>query len=208
MITFNNKKNQKTFYFFDFDDTLVNNHDVDFQSFNIILKKHGLPLLRRRNLLSLRKKGLLAEDIFKSIAKESNILIKERKNLLSKEAVWKHLKLNRGVKKTLRRIKSRGDDIIIITKKKKDLVKRILVSMKISVFIDGIYTSERKHKIILEFRNKFPKRGMIFVSDSEEDIIPVKRLGLKTYFFYNDYKDIKNLRKISKVITSLDEILD
>ena len=198
-----NKK--RTLYIFDFDDTLVNNHLVDFRSFETIIKKYRLKEITQNKLLEFRKKGFLAQDIFRQLTKgQIEPFVSERRKLLNDKSIWKHLSLNPGVKKTLKKIKEKGDYIIIITRKPKHLVNAILPILKIDDFIDKVYTASKKDIVIKDFMTN---SNIVFVSDSEEDLRLVKKLNIKTYCFYNKYKDLEKMNRIAKVINSLEEVL-
>ena len=196
-------------YIFDFDDTIINNFLVDYHSFRFLTKKYKLRSLSKNELMTLRKKGLLAEEIIQRLVKnEVNRYAIERKRCLTKKSIWKHAHLNRGVLKTLKSVKKENNRAIIISKKRRDLVKYIISMLKISRYIDRVYSSNEKNVLIRRLMRKHNPEKIVFISDSEEDLVQMRKLNIRIYCFYNHYKNKSKMNKLAKMITSMDEILE
>jgi phosphoglycolate phosphatase-like HAD superfamily hydrolase len=190
------------------DDTLITNREVDLQSFNTVLEKHQLPPLSAETLLNLRKKGHIADDILKQYSRiPVEQLITERKAVLQNFDVWKNARLNNGVKQALQKMKARNDRVLVLTRKEQAMSERILIHLGVRSLIDGVYTSHEKDKFIADLLHEQPNTTIVFVSDAENDLIPVKKLPVTVYCFKNAYKEKHKMQSIAKMITSLEEVL-
>ena len=196
----------KTLYIFDFDDTLITNRAVDLEAFNGVLVKHNLTLLTAQQLLALRKKGLVAESIFKMLTTDAvDRLVAERRALLNDIKIWKHAQLNTGVKSTLKKIKATRQPIVILTKKQSRLTKQILNALCIRTFIDSVYTSNEKHTVLSKIIQQYAPTKTVFVSDDVAEMQPMQALPVTLFCFENAYKN--QTAMTDKLISSLENIL-
>ena len=130
----------------DFDDTLIVNEDLDFQSFRIISKKLKCYIPKKSEIASLRSKGYLASDIIDFIIKKSKnsiTKIKFSENriffLESIESI-KFLKIRPYAKKFIKKFKKNNFKIVIATLRKNENTLRFFLKKEgIISYIDQIY---------------------------------------------------------------------
>lgn len=196
----------KTLYVFDFDDTLITNRVVDLKAFNNVLVKHNLPLLTAQQLLTLRRKGLVAEGIFKILTKGAvDGFVAERRKLLNDVPIWKHAQLNTGVASTLKKIKAAQHPVVILTKKQARFTEQILEILGIRTLIDAVHTSSEKQTVLDEIIRQHAPAKTIFVSDDVAEMQLMQSLPVTLFCFKSAYKD--QTAMADKLITSLEDIL-
>jgi phosphoglycolate phosphatase-like HAD superfamily hydrolase len=199
---------KQTLYVFDFDDCIITNHSVDLNSFNVILRNHHLRVLSKRQLLRLRYRDLRADDIFRYVTRGPvKQLVRERRELLQSPEIWRHARLNTGARQALQTIASRNQRAVIATNKPETLVHSLLARLSISRHIEAVYTCHDKAALVRRLIKENPGIAFVFVSDSEEDLISVKTLAVKSYCMFNSYKNKSKMRAITKVVTSLEEVV-
>jgi len=196
----------KTLYVFDFDDTLITNRAVDLEAFNSVLVKHNLPVLTAQQLLALRKKGLVAEGIFKMLTTGTvDRLVAQRRALLNDVPIWKHVQLNKGVASALKKIKVAQHPVVILTKKQSRLTEQILDVLGIRTFIDAVHTSSEKHTVLPEIIREYAPAKTVFVSDDVAEMQLMQALPVTLFCFKNAYKN--QTAMADKLISSLEDIL-
>ena len=90
----------------DFDDTLVENINVDFESFQYPCKELGMNSLKFDQIVSFRKNGMNAKEIIREIFRENNEstsdkFFKVREDFLTNPENFKFLKLKDNFEKFL-----------------------------------------------------------------------------------------------------------
>lgn len=118
---------------FDLDDTLIDNREVDYQSFAIVGKARKFHVPSRRALHDYRNQGMRAEEIIRTLwgNQPPSILEqikKERLELLASGDLW--LKLSRpfpGVTNLLANLKKKKIQVAIVSiRKNRGLIKQLL----------------------------------------------------------------------------------
>ncbi len=217
-----------TLAIFDFDDTLVNNIELDFKAFDIPCKKLGLKSPDKNKIIKMRKKGFLAKQIMENYLKNSEkdvmeVFLNERKKFLKTESI-KYLKLKPNLKSLLEFLKKKKIKIVICTAnknkstvlnfiKKKSLNKyfsEILFMDDLGFKLDNSTASNRiliKTSLIKNVLKKFvgTKDEIVFVGNSVEDLKSAKKMKVPFIYFQNFYlPKLKNNR--IKIIYSMLEL--
>jgi len=132
---------------FDFDDTIIDNKNLDYQSFKQTSFKLNGYIPTRQEIFDLRKKNFLAIDIIHWLIKKSenryNIkrFWKERIKFLENISSLDHLSLRPYGKHFLRKLKKNQVIVVIATlRKNKKFLEIFLKKEDISCYIDFIFT--------------------------------------------------------------------
>jgi phosphoglycolate phosphatase-like HAD superfamily hydrolase len=134
---------------FDFDDTLIDNQILDYQSFKVISLSKNLPYPTKNELTYLRKNNYLASDIVSWISSKSTIefnkklFLKNRRIFLQNKNSINYLKIHSHVKNTFRFLKVHEIKIIICSlRTKKKIIELFLEKNKLSDYVDVIINNE------------------------------------------------------------------
>ena len=119
-----------------------------------------------------------------------------------------------NVESTIKSLKSEFK-VALCTNKKQEISEKILEEFNIKKFFDFILGSSEKHKLkpnteMLEYCLKILKvrpEQTIMVGDSMNDIIPAKKIGLKTIFVNYGYGQLDESTRPNHIVSSFDEIL-
>lgn len=209
---------------FDFDDTIINNDKVDYQSFKIPFKKLGISTPTSNEIIKLRKKGLLAKDIaYNHLTKTKKtelmeeFLFMRKKFLQSKKSIsFFYLKNNiKLIFDQLNYIKincvlcsSRDNKkfIMIFLKRKKILkyFSDVYLIEDLEMKIDNSVLQNRiiikkflLNKIITDYKIKSSET--LFIGNSQEDLTTAKKLKIKFIYYQNSYLEKLQNKKIDKV---------
>ncbi len=133
---------------FDFDDTLVDNKTLDYESFKHISRKLNLFMFSHNEIIQMRNKGLLAKDIICRMISRSQkkhdveYCLEVRNKFLQSVDAVNFLRLRPEAKKTLQILRRKGTKIVLTTLRRHDRsVKIFLKRSKISKYFDAIYSS-------------------------------------------------------------------
>lgn len=196
----------------DFDDTIVNNQILDYQSFKNSSKFFKSYTPSQVEVRRLRNKGFLASEIINRIQKKSKInfneqeYIKFRKKFLESNISIKYLKLQPYVKDFFKKLYSYDIPIVICSlRKHKSIIKKFLRTHKVHWYIDSIVNYEKgnldttnpknsllvKTKMFKKVMKKYHlKPSEIFsLGNSISDYKSAKECGIKHYniFFNHNY---------------------
>lgn len=216
----------------DLDDTLLDNTNLDLDSFRYIIKTFNLKKIDDFQIIKWRKNGMLAKNIIKRMIKnKSNIdlknCIKSRlKYMKHGENKLKLVKPKNSVIDTLKEIKKRNYTIVIATSREnKNLVKKIIEFIRISQYIDKIYCNEnykpiynmtlkdrillkeKLYNIILQDYNKINNKKIIAIGNLKADIIASKRLKITPIGIKGSYRFDSGIFKLTKTIDNFKDIL-
>jgi phosphoglycolate phosphatase-like HAD superfamily hydrolase len=215
---------------FDFDDTIINNNTLDYQSFknSSIFFKLYIPSVNE--IKKFRKKGYLASTIFDWIQKKSKKKINKykflnfRKQFLESNSSIKYLKFQPGAKNTLKKLNSYGIFIVICSlRKRKSIIKKFLKSNDVYSYIDHIINYEkgtldtRKPKLSIKIKKIMFKKIMkqykrkpeetMSIGNSIADYLAAKECGFLHYnLFFNNNHLPKS--KLEPQLSSFREIFD
>ena len=197
---------------FDFDDTIVNNNKLDYQSFMVAFKHVNLPTPSLKKITKLRKGGYLAKDIARIYLKKnnklsslSNFLNFRKKFLNSKESIL-FLCLKKGTRALLHLLKNKNIKILLCSStNNKNLVICFLKKKKISRFFSNCYfmknvglnikNSSESNRIriknrllqkILKNESTQPNE-IIFIGNSKEDLYASENIGINFIYLQNNY---------------------
>ncbi len=218
---------------FDFDDTLVENIDLDYYSFMISSKKLNGYIPTKREIQNLRSKGLLAHEIIEWIRNRSikslskNQFSKIRNEFLQSRQSIQYLILRPYVKKILSKLKSLKIKMLIVSlRKKKYLLRYFLRRNKILNYFDKIFNAENSKVDTRKIRNAMMIKNILFqkvlysykikpteilsIGDSKTDLHTAKKYGInhvtinKTYLPNKDrHVKISSFKEIIKLIDEL-----
>lgn len=217
----------------DLDDTLLDNKDLDLDSFKYIIKTFNLKKIDDLQIIKWRKKGMIAKNILKRmISNKKNVdlesCIKRRLIYLKHgEKKLKLVKSRNAVIDTLKEIKKHDYFIVITTSREnKNLVKKIIQYVRISPYIDKIYCNENykqiynmtlKDRIVLKEKlynlalqdfNKISNKKIIVIGNLKADIIASKRLKITPIGIKGTYRFDSGIFKLTKTIEDFQDILN
>jgi len=143
---------------FDFDDTLINNETLDFQSFKNTSSFFKSYIPTRKEIRKFRTRGFLASKIIMKIQKKSKRnfneqeFMKFRKEFLESDASIKYLKFQPHAKNSLKKLYSYNIPIVICSlRKHKSIIKKFLRTNNVHLYIDFILNNENGN--LYFFRN-------------------------------------------------------
>lgn len=221
---------------FDFDDTLIDNRELDYQGFRIPCKRLGLKIPSKKKILFLRGKGLLAEKIVTLLCNNQKLkkdFLEIRKNFIHSKETVPFLKLKIGTKLILETLKKK-DIICFISsvRTNKNTINKFLKEKKIEKLFKGIYLPNDiklkisnttvnnriliKTSIIKYIIKKFLLKTdeIIFIGNNNEDYKSASKIGVKFIFFKNQYlSDIKynniiKVKTMKELKIKLEKLLD
>ncbi len=195
---------------FDFDDTLVNNYPLDFESFRYTCEYFGIQSPSKNDIHKQRKKGLIAKKIIMEILSKSkksfnvNDFLDYRRNFLTSPESNSFLELRKDAKSLLSYLEKNGvkcylcsirSDKKLITNflKKKNISKyfsKILTPSDLRINLDSNNFSNRvliKNSLIKNILKKRQTDNFIFIGDSQEDLISANNFFIEFILFKKDY---------------------
>ena len=211
---------------FDFDDTLIDNRELDYQGFRIPCKKLGLKIPSKKKIFFMRSKGLLAEKIITLLCNEQKKqklkkdFLNIRKNFIHCEETIPFLKLKIGTKLILETLKKKNIICFIISvRTNKNTINKFLKEKKIGKLFKEIYLPNDiklkisnttannriliKTSIIKYIKKKFLVKPdeIIFIGNNNEDYKSASKKGVKFIFYRNQYLPDIEFDNIIKVKT-------
>ena len=212
---------------FDFDDTITDNSDLDYNSFQYTSKKLKIDTPNKNEIIKLRKRGLMAKEIvkkhLKKIKKEEILLeyLEIRRKFLHNNSV-EHLILKKNFKKLLNYLKKKKVKIIICSaNNNKTNVLEFLQNHNIKnkffkiLFMNNlgfqIQNDTKSNRLLIKssllYRvikmDLIRKNEILFIGNSIEDKMAAKRNKICFVHYQNKYlPKIKN----KKIIYSMNEL--
>ena len=207
---------------FDFDDTIVNNFELDYMGFKIPCQKLGINFPTKSKLQMYRRKGMLAKEIvqmFTNDQKKINEFLKQRKKFLKIESS-NHLKVKPFSTLVFRKLIKNNELIISTANNNPKMIKLFLKENNLDQFFKNFFTI---NDIGIKLKNdNFSNRILIktsllrliiknhknsikyftFVGNSLEDYYAAKNLKIKFIYFINSYlpnPKINNLKKVTSM---------
>ena len=196
---------------FDFDDTLIDNDKLDYQSFVSSFKEFGLSKPTLNDIIKYRKKGLFAEDIIKKYLKsKKNIsyldIQSSRQKFLKNNLIISHFKLKKNLLKSLKNIKNKKIDCFLCSSRdQKKLIIKFLKQKNFYQYFSKYYFKDdlgikidnsnyanrlsikiKLLKIIINESN-FRKNEILFIGNSKEDLLAAEKNKLNFIYFQNSY---------------------
>jgi phosphoglycolate phosphatase-like HAD superfamily hydrolase len=214
---------------FDFDDTLIDNKELDYQGFVIPCLKLGLPLPTSKQIFHLRKNNFLAKDITINLRNRSkkqfsikNFLSLRSTFLQSKESIpFLYLKIgtksllsflkDNKIKCFLCSVRQNKQTILDFLRKNKihNYFSNVYVMKDIGVEIENFNMSNRKliknsliYKIIKN--TQCVPNEIVFVGNSKEDLNSALDMHVNFIYYKNSYLKEININDIIKVQTMTD----
>jgi len=211
----------KKYVIFDFDDTLVSNEVLDFESFRCTCNYFGIISPSKNEIYKQRSKGLLAKEIVTNILNKSkksfsvNDFLNYRKNFLSSQESNSFLKLRKGAKNILSFLEKNGVKCYLcsVRNNKKLLINflnenniskyfsKILIPSDLKIRLDNNIFSNRvliKNSLIKNIL-KIPYDNFIFVGDSKEDLISSNNFSIKFILFKKDHFNNQFGHNVTKI---------
>ena len=223
---------------FDFDDTLINNQILDFQSFRKTSLNFKTYVPTKKEIINLRKKDFLAKEIIKWLKTKSNFFFdeknffEERELFLKNENSIQYYQLRSFVRNTIKCLTSRNFILVIASVRKKPiLIKKFLKKNQLLHYFDNICTLDN-HKFdtrslnhslqikkqifkkILRFY-KIKSNKAISIGNSITDAKAANSLGIQ-HIIFNTNKRTKNkkfytvssFKELSTVINCFSNLQD
>jgi phosphoglycolate phosphatase-like HAD superfamily hydrolase len=194
----------KKIFVFDLDDTIINNHEIDYKSFELVLLKMKITAPQREYFVELRQKGFDSKDIFSALVKKADVFkcLKDRQKLLKRWHFWvKFAILSPYATEILKAIHGKGHMIILVTKKGREIVKPVLKAFKLNEYIDIIISVSSKHETFRKIISEYKGIDIIFINDDETELEKISGDKIKKYIFLNTYKQYKN-----QTITTMEDL--
>ena len=190
---------------FDLDGTLLDSADDLIATLNILLKENNLPLMKKKDVNNLVGNGALAmikkamirnnvsgiDDIKLNSLKDRFLTI-YRKNYANKSKLYPY------AKETLKDLKFKKYNIILVSNKPEYYVKKILKFFDINKYFSAVSGGDTfayrkpnpKHLYETIKLIKNTKEKCIFIGDSINDAICAKKSGSKLILMSYGYSDI------------------
>ena len=190
---------------FDLDGTLLDSADDLIATLNILLKENNLPLMKKKDVNNLVGNGALAmikkamirnnvsgiDDIKLNSLKDRFLKI-YKKNYANKSKLYPH------AKKTLKDLKFKKYNIILVSNKPEYYVKKILKFFDINKYFSAVSGGDTfayrkpnpKHLYETIKLTKNSNEKCIFIGDSINDAICAKKSGSKLILMSYGYSDI------------------
>jgi phosphoglycolate phosphatase-like HAD superfamily hydrolase len=192
----------------DFDDTLISNMYLDFQSFKIISKKLECYIPKKNEIYILRKQGHIASKIIDFILKKSKKLVNKesyinnRKKFLESNESVKFLKIQPYVKKFLKKLKKNNFCVIIATlRKNENIIRKFIKNENIDDYIDHIYCNIYSKSDTRKLNNAYKIKKKIFTKILNKKIAKITSIGNSDIdknvsdYFNLKYIDINSINK-------------
>lgn len=200
----------KKYVIFDFDDTLVSNQLLDFESFRHTCEYFGIRSPSKHDIHKQRKKGLIAKEITIEILSKSkktfnvDSFLDYRRNFLISPESNSFLELRKDTKNLLSFLeKNKIKCYLCSVRTNKKLLTNFLNKKNISKYFSKTFTpSDLKihldsdnfsNRVLIKnslIKNILKKRligNFIFVGDSQEDLISANNFCIKFILFKKDY---------------------
>jgi phosphoglycolate phosphatase len=166
---------------FDLDGTIADDMDEFFDIFNKLSKKYGFAKIEKNQIESFKNKG--AQWLFNNIKIATwkiPFLISEGRNMLNETI--ENINPFKGMPEVLKRLKSDGFTLGILTTNTEANVKKFLENNNLDVF-DFIYSKSSlfgKHKIITKIvkKHNLDKTETCYIGDEDRDIEAAKKAGV------------------------------
>ncbi len=184
---------------FDLDGTLVNSMPLHIEAFIKTLQKNGYKVNKKKMKKDIDKfRGMTGMKILQVLTGKKNVekLYNEKKKYLLDR--MNKIKEMRGASKTLKKLRERGYNIVVVTSSKKYFAD--LIFTKYNWDFDMVLTADnvknpKPHTEPYEIVMKKFGKPEVIVGDGINDEIPAKVMGLK---FLRFGRDIKKLDQIFK----------
>lgn len=206
----------------DFDDTMIDNRVLDYQSFATICKQFKCYTPKKNEVFFLRKKRYLASDIIDWIYHQSKTKFSKKRfgekriKFLESKYSTNFLKLRPFVRYTLEFLRRNKIRIVIATLRKNDhTIRLFLKKEKIFSYIDMICNvknrtntrkllnaCKQKQKIYAKIMQKYnmDAKRILSIGDSKVDRIVAKKYGIKHLIFKKNAHHKKKSCEISSFI--------
>jgi len=203
---------------FDFDDTITDNRNLDFESFRISCNFFNIKNpLSLKKLVDLRKKSFTAQKILKSIkiSTENTFstknFLKYRNDFLLSDQSNLYLQIKKDTKLILKTLEKKKIPIFLCTvRNDKQLVRNFLKKNNIEFYFTDIYCSsdliekidnnDSDNRILIKSsllkkiikKNKFKHNEILYIGNSFEDRIASSIHKIFFLKFNNDYLPQEN----------------
>lgn len=196
---------------FDFDDTIIDNDVIDYQSFVFSFKKFGIKKPFAKDIKKFRKQGLIADDIIlKYVEPNNKVLLNNiqhyRNIFLKKKSNVFYFKLKSNLLNNLKYFKREGIDCILCSSRdEKHIIQNFLKQKELNQFFTSFYfkkdlkfkinnsTYSNRTKIKTKLLSKIIKKSIynknkiVYIGNSEEDFYAAKNNDINFIYFQNDY---------------------
>lgn len=187
---------------FDFDGTLISIAKRDFSVYSSILKKFNLKILDFKTYWALRKER---EPILNILMINNNlennflsIYISEREKIIESSEYLELDKLFNYTLKTLNLVQSKYDCYLVTSRfRKEESLKQINKLNLSKYFREIIITNQNKLEAYSQIKDL-----IMIVGDTENDIIPAKKLGIKSFAVSSGIRSLKFLKKLEPTYLS------
>jgi len=211
---------------FDFDDTLIDNIKMDYQSFVIPCRELGIHMIPFTEIVKFRKNGLKAKEIIDILLKEENQkdllqkFVEIREKFLAEPRSFRFLKLKNNVQNFLELLKQNSIRCILCSSRENknkiidflkeenvfDYFSTVLNRDDISVNIDNrndldrLFIKNVLMRRILKFENINPAH-ILYIGNAMEDFVIAENMKMNFICFQNYYLKENEFSDVLKVNT-------
>jgi phosphoglycolate phosphatase-like HAD superfamily hydrolase len=214
---------------FDFDDTIVDNIKMDYESFSFPCKKFGINMKSFEDIINFRKNKMKSNEIIQILLKENNVKFEEFFNTREKFLVDKKsfdlLELKKNINKVLKFLNENKIKLILCTsrddpKKITEFLKKnqildyfskiitrddLNLNMDNRNYLQRLLTKNILMKKILRVENSNPNE-VLYIGNAKEDWLVAKNMMINFVGFQNYYLTKNNFS--DKNITDMIEIIN
>jgi phosphoglycolate phosphatase-like HAD superfamily hydrolase len=209
---------------FDFDDTLIDNRDLDYQGFVIPCSQLHMAIPQKKEITHLRKNGFLAKDIVKHIKKQTKTRFSVEDFLLLRASFLQSsksislLSLRNKTINVFSYLRRRNVKCFLCTvRKDKKVILNFLKQHNLEKIFQEVYTTKDtgcdldntnsqnriliKNSLIYKIIKKYNLilNEIVFVGNSEDDYKSAMQTNVNFILFINSYTKQPNIENVIHV---------
>lgn len=218
----------KKLIIFDFDDTLTDNSERDFQSFLNVINEYNFELISREKIFEWRKLGKTSEFVLKQLIKSNDEILfekcfKQRSSFLKQNSSYiDYVKLKLGTMEILSQLNKNHILILNSIQSNHQDFLDVIEQFEIKKYFQKIFTSKLnksknsfsdrynvKKSLYLEILSEFTNiKNILVIGNLFSDIIPANDLNIETLLIKGSFGfDTSSNVQHTKII-ELNEIYD
>lgn len=207
----------------DLDDTLLDNSEADFASFQFILGMRNLHCPDRATFFAWRRSGMLSRDIFAKTLDDAGLVSKcmeDRRIFLAGDGARRLLSTKPDTMQFLSLLRSRYGLVVITARDSRIDVQSILDQLNIAPYVDGMLCAQdaggpkpggpSELKKILYAKamqmHNVKKNRCIVVGNLKSDIASGVELGITTYAVRGPYGFDLGIKKMTRSFSTLSDL--
>lgn len=207
----------------DLDDTLLDNSEADFASFQFVLDARGVPCPDKATILTWRQRGMLARSILMKVLADAQSVsecMEGRRIFLAGSQGRKLLSIKHDTLQFLSLLRPRYRPVVVTARTSRDDVQAILEQFKIAPCVDGMLCAQdicgTKPAEPAEIKKELYSMAMcmyntnsercIAVGNLKSDIVAGIELGITSYAVSGPYGFDRGIRRLSRSFRTLSDL--